>query len=376
MWIHRSLNRFAAVTCAIALTSAPGLLLADSFTQTNLVSDVPGLAITTDPNLKNPWGVSFSATSPFWVSNQGSGNSTLYSGTGAITPLVVAIPPGAHPPTGPTGQVFNAGGTGSFPVNGTAASFIFSTLNGTVAAWNGSAGTTAVQEASVSGAVFTGLAQGTSGGSTFLYAADSTGHIDVFNSSWANVSGTTFAGKFVDPNPVSGFVPFNIQLVGSALYVTYASLTPTGSPLPGGYVDVFDTSGNFIERFTTGGPLEAPWGITLAPSGFGSFSNDLLIGNFGNGEILAYNPTTMSFLGTLDDASGDPIVNSFLWALETRTGGPGVNPDAVYFTAGINDQADGLFGEITPSVPEPATLIETASGLIAFALLKFRRRLS
>jgi uncharacterized protein (TIGR03118 family) len=372
MLVLHSFSRFAKVVCAIALTSAPGLLFADSFTQTNLVSDVPGMAVTLDPNLKNPWGVSFAPASPFWVSNQASGNSTLYDGAGNITPLVVTIPPGVTPPSGPTGQVFNAS-TG-FQVNGKASNFIFSTLNGTIAAWNGSAGTTAVQEAATHGAIYTGLAQAASGGSPFLYAADSTGHIDVFDSNWNNVTGTTFAGKFTDPHPIAGFVPFNIQLVGSELFVTYASLTAMGTGNPGGYIDVFNTNGNFVKRFATGGSLDAPWGITLAPASFGQFSKELLVGNFGNGEILAYNPATDLFQGTLDDSTGNPITNPFLWSLKTRTGGAGVNLNAVYFTAGINDQADGLFGEITTTTPEPATIIETASGLIALALLRFRRR--
>jgi uncharacterized protein (TIGR03118 family) len=147
-----------------------------------------------------------------------------------------------------------------------------------------------------------------------------------------------------------------------------------GTGNQGGYIDVFDTSGNFIERFTTGGPLFAPWGLTLAPAGFGSFSGDLLVGNFGNGEILVYNPTTGTFVSTLDDTSGNPIVNPFIWALETRTGGAGVNLNAVYFTAGIDNQKDGLFGELTYDIPEPSTIFETASGLIALTLLRFRRR--
>ncbi len=365
-------SRFAKVVCAISLTSASGFLLADTFTQINLVSDVPGLAVSTDAHLKNPWGVSFTPTSPFWVSNQGSGTSTLYNGAGAIVPLVVTIPPGAHPPTGPTGQVFN-NSSGFLVNNAAAATFIFATLQGTLAAWNGSVGTTAVQEASTPGAIYTGLAQATSAGSPYLYAADSTGHINVFDSNWGNVTGTTFSGKFVDPHPVAGFVPFNIQLVGSALYVTYAALTPMGTGLPGGYIDVFDTAGNFLERFTTGNSLFAPWGLTLAPSTFGSFGNDLLVGNFGNGEILAYDPTTSAFLGTINGEDGNPITNSFLWSLETRVGGAGDNPDAVYFTAGINNQNDGLFGEIV-ATPEPATILETASGIIALALLRFRRR--
>jgi uncharacterized protein (TIGR03118 family) len=369
---NQPIFRLATAMCAIALTFAAPYLHADSFTQTNLVSDVPGLANTTDPNLKNPWGVSFSATSPFWVSNQASGNSTLYDGAGNITPLVVTIPAGSTPPNGPTGQVFNNGATG-FLVNGTKSNFIFDTLGGTISAWNASAGTTAVQMAATPGAIYTGLAQDTTGGSTYLYAANSTGNIHVFNSSWTDVTGSIFAGKFVDPSPVSGFVPFNIQTVGSNLYVTYAQLTAMGTPLPGGYVDEFDAGGNFIKRIATGGPLSAPWGITLAPANFGSFSNDLLIGNFGNGEILAYDATTDLFLGTLNGANGQPLDNPFLWALETRTGGPNVNTDALYFTAGINNQTDGLFGEITATTPEPATIFGTAFGLAALALSRFRR---
>lgn len=371
MLIHNQLGRVAKAACAIVLMSTSAFLFADAFTQTDLVSDVPGLAATTDPNLKNPWGVSFSPTSPFWVSNQATGNSTLYNGAGAIIPLVVAIPAGATPPNGPTGQVFNSS-TG-FQVNGKAANFIFDTLNGTIDAWNSTAGTTAVKMASTPGAIYTGLAQASSSGSPYLYAADSTGHIRVFDSTWNDVTTTTFAGKFDDPSPVAGFVPFNIQTVGSNLYVTYASLTPMGTGLPGGYVDVFDTSGNFIKRFATGGSLYAPWGLTLAPATFGSFSSDLLIGNFGNGEILAYDPVTGAFLGTINGGNGQPLVNDFLWALESRTTGPDVDPNAVYFSAGIHNQADGLFGKIDP-VPEPAPIIETALGLMTLALVKLRRR--
>jgi uncharacterized protein (TIGR03118 family) len=358
-----SVLRLTSAACTIALAFAPAFSFGDSFTQTNLVSDVPGLAATTDPNLKNPWGVSFSATSPFWVANQASGNSTLYDGAGNINPLVVTIPGSSTPPSGPTGTVFNAATTG-FNVNGTKATFIFDNLNGSISAWNG--GTVATVEATTPGATFTGLAQNAAG--TLLYAANTTGHINVFNSSWAP---TTVSGGFTDPNAIAGFVPFNIQSVGANLVVTYAQLGPGGSPMPGGYVDEFDTNGNFIKRIATGGPLSAPWGVTLAPANFGSFSNDLLIGNFGNGEILAYDATTDMFLGTLDGTNGQPLTNDFLWSLETRTGGVNDNTDAVYFTAGINNQQDGLFGEITnvSEVPEPATIFGTATGLIALALL-------
>jgi uncharacterized protein (TIGR03118 family) len=373
---NQPISRFAIAACTLALAFAPTLLHADSFAQTNLVSDVPNLAANTEPNLKNPWGVSFSATSPFWTSDQGTGLATLYSATGVPNGLVVTIPGSAAPPTGPTGQVFNVGPAGGFLINGAAkATFIFDNLNGSISAWNGGAGTTAVVQAvSTTGAIYTGLAQNTSSNfGSVLYAANSApgGGIDVYNSSWMRV--TLGSSAFIDPNAITGFVPFNVQSIGADVYVTYASLGPGGVPMPGGYVDEFDADGNFIKRIATGGDLFAPWGLTLAPANFGSFSNDLLIGNFGNGEILAYDATSDMFLGTLNGINGNPIVNDHLWALETRNA-PGFNSNAIYFSAGINDEADGLFGEIT-EVPEPATIVETAFGLIALALSRVKRNL-
>jgi uncharacterized protein (TIGR03118 family) len=371
---NHPISRLATAMGALTLAFAPTFLQADSlgFTQTNLVSDIPNLANNTDPNLKNPWGVAFSATSPFWTSDQRTGLSTLYNGAGVPQGLVVTIPGSATPPSGPTGMVFS-NLTGQFPVNGTAATFIFDTLNGTLLGWNGGAGTTAVQMASTPGAIYTGLAEAATGGSTFLYAADSTGHINVFNSAWADVTNSaTFAGKFVDPSLPAGFVPFNIQNIGGNLYVTYAQLGPGGTPLPGGFVDEYSSSGSLLKRVASDGPLSAPWGIVVAPASFGPFSNDLLIGNFGNGEILAYDATTDLFLGTVNGANGQPLVNDHLWALETRNAA-GFDPNAVYFAAGINNEADGLFGAITAITPEPATIFGTATGLIALALLRTRR---
>jgi uncharacterized protein (TIGR03118 family) len=363
------ISRLATAICTLALTFAPACIHADSFTQTNLVSNVPGLAANTDPNLKNPWGVSFSATSPFWTSDQGTGLSTLYNAAGTPQALVVTIP-GGTPPSGPTGTVFS-NLAGQFPVNGTPATFIFNTLNGTLLGWNG--GTTATVEATTPGAIYTGLASASAGGSNFLYAANSApgGHINVFNSAWAP---TTLSGNFTDPSLPAGLVPFNIQNIGGNLYVTYATLGPGGTPMPGGVVSEFDANGNFIKRIATGGPLSAPWGIVLAPSNFGSFSNDFLIGNFGNGEILAYDATSDLFLGTLNGTNGQPLVNDHLWALETRASGSGFDPNAVYFSAGINNQADGLFGKIAVT-PEPATIFGTATGLIALALARIKRPL-
>jgi uncharacterized protein (TIGR03118 family) len=373
---NHSVLRLVNTACTIALAFTPALLHADSFTQTNLVSDIQGLANNTDPNLKNPWGVSFSATSPFWTSDQGTGLATLYNGAGAPQGLVVSVPGSTTGPTGPTGQVFNTGPATGFLINGGAkATFIFDNLNGSISAWNGGAGTTAVFQAGSPGAIYTGLAQNTS--ATFgslLYAANSApgGGIDVYDSAWQHLS--LGANAFIDPNALAGFVPFNVQSIGASVYVTYAKLGPGGVAMAGGYVDEFDANGKFLKRIATGGDLFAPWGITLAPSGFGSFGNDLLIGNFGNGEILAYDATSDLFLGTINGINGNPLINDHLWALATRNA-PGFDPNAVYFSAGINNEADGLFGQINAITPEPASIVGTATGLLALALTRFKRYL-
>jgi uncharacterized protein (TIGR03118 family) len=355
----------------LTLLVLPALSSADSFSQTNLVSPTPGEAATTDANLVNPWGFAYTATSPFWISNQGTGTSTLYDGAGHITPLVVSVPGGTGPVAGPTGQVAS-GGAGFALSNGSSASFIFDTLQGTIAGWNGAAGSTAITEVTTPGAVYTGLALANSGGSNYIYAADTsgTGQIRVFNTSFAPV---TLPGHFADPNAVSGFVPFNIQLVGSQLYVEYANLDSQGNDLAGGYVDIFNTDGTFVSRFATGGSLFAPWGVTLAPSTFGSFGGDLLIGNNGDGEINAFNPLTGAWVGTLDGANGQPLVNNDLWALGFRTGGTNDNTNALYFTAGDDPGGVGLFGDITPT-PEPVSLMLAAFGFTAMGLVARSRR--
>ena len=296
-----------AAICTLAVNPAV-LQAATMYYQTNLASDIPGLAAHTDPNLINPWGMSFGATSPFWVSDQGTNRSTLYNGTGTPQALVVTTPPG------PTGQVFN--GTSSFKLDGTnPAFFLFSSLSGTISGWNPAVSPTSavVKFTATDGAVYTGLASGPSN----LYAADfANGKIDSFDASFDKV---TLAGSFTDPGLPMGYVPYNIQNVGGSLYVEYAKVDPVthraSEDTNQGIVDVFDTSGNFVRRLATAANLSSPWGITLAPAKFGDFSNDLLVGNFGDGTISVFDPTTGAFLGKLLDASGHAISNDGLWAL-------------------------------------------------------------
>lgn len=373
MFSIHTLLRQAGLVAVLMLCGAlsQDLSAGTIYTQTNLVSDVPGVAAITDPNLKNPWGVSFSRTSPFWISDQATGFTTLYDGAGNIASLVVSIP-AIGVPSGPTGQVFN--GTSSFNLpNGMPAAFLFDTLDGQLLGWNGNPLTTAVNVATTPGAIYTGLANGSVGSANYLYAADNTGHIDVFDTNFTNVTGTTFAGKFVDPNALTGFNPFNIQNINGNLYVTYAKVNSMGVGQPGGFVDEFDSSGDLLKRIATSGALNAPWGITLAPSKFGSLGGDLLIGQFGNGQILAYDPVSNAFLGTLNGKGGTPIDNPFLWALEFRTGGTHVNLDGLYFTAGYNNQADGLFGVIAPA-PEPGAITLLLAALGSFGAGHLVRR--
>jgi uncharacterized protein (TIGR03118 family) len=342
------------------------------YREIDLVSDIPGLAAVTDPKLKNPWGMSFSATSPFWISNGGTNTSTLYTGAGVPNALVVSIP-GAVP----TGQVFNSAGATRFTITpGNPALFIFAAIDGSISGWNPAVNMTnaIVKVGASSNRVYTGLALAGAGASTFLYAANfKSAQIDVYDSNFAPA---TLAGNFTDPTLPAGYAPFNIELVGTNLYVEYAKVSINGDDDPGpgnGFVSVFDTNGNFVRRLISRGALNSPWGITLAPSGFGDFSNDLLVGNFGDGRINAFDPATGALLGTLQDGSSNPIVIDGLWALKVRLGGPSVDPNRVYFTAGINDEADGLFGALA-ATPEPGTLTMMGIATLAAAIAMRRRR--
>jgi uncharacterized protein (TIGR03118 family) len=346
---------FASMAFAFSAPTAHGATL--GYFQTNLTSDIPGFAANTDSQLRNPWGMSFGPTTPFWVSDQVSDVATLYSGTGVKQGLVVTTPP--SPGGGPTGQVF-AGGLGFTMNTGAAPLFIFATLSGTIDAWN--AGTTAVtQFTAPDGAVYTGLAQV----GNVLYAADTLhGKIDVFNSTFQKIS---VSGTFLDPSVTAGFTPYNIQNVGGKLYVEYAKRNA-----PGGFVGVFDANGNLLQQINDA-HLNSPWGVTLAPAGFGQFGNDLLIGNFNDGMINAFDPVSGAFIGTLSSQNGSPIANPGLWDLSFRSVGSGFDPNTLFFTAGINSEADGLFAAIQ-AVPEPATFGSMTLVLGVGLLALIRRR--
>jgi uncharacterized protein (TIGR03118 family) len=323
---------------------------------------------STDPSLVNPWGISYSAASPFWVSNASTGVATLYNGAGqpfpVAGPLVVTIPPpsGGAGPSAPTGQVFNA--TADFQlISGSPARFIFATEDGTISGWNPSANPTAALlkvDSSIS-AVYTGLALGNNGSGNFLYAANFTsGTIDVFDT---NFSPTILSGSFTDPNLPSGFTPFNVQTIGGNLFVTYA-LQNGASGVGQGYVNVFDLNGNFMRRLISQGPLNSPWGLALAPAKFGTFSNNLLVANFGDGHINAFDPIDGNLLGPLMDMNGNPIVIEGLRSLIFGNGGNGGDPNKLYFTAGIGGAQHGLFGSLAPVSPI------TAQYLLLLSLLQ------
>jgi uncharacterized protein (TIGR03118 family) len=355
---------FSSLTCSAQ---------AAAYLQTDLVSDIPGLATITDPNLINPWGVSHTPTSPFWVSDQGTGVATLYNapagGTVSQAALVVSMPTTGAGPQGPTGQVFNP--TTSFAVNGSAATFIFANLNGTISAWYPGAGTTAQIAATTAGALYTGLAIA----GTTLYAANGAqNRIDVFDGSFHQFS--LGAGGFVDPTLPAGLVPFNVQNIGGKIYVTYAPATAQTTATPGtGAVSVFDTNGVFLQRLITGSQLASPWGITLAPSGFGQFGGDLLVGNFSflASEINAFDPTTGAFMGTIPIDPGTGQSAGGLWSLAFGNAGNNGDPNTLFFTDGINGETDGLFGSIS-TVPEPSTWAMLLIGFAGIGFLGYRRR--
>jgi len=342
------------------------------FQQTNLVSDIPGLAANTDARLVNPWGISEGPATPFWVSDQVTGLATLYNSAGTPQGLVVTIPPvGANPVGHPTGQVFN-GTTGFLTNPGVSTSqahFIFAGTDGSISGWN--AGTSAVQEVVTPGAAYTGLAEAVVGGNPVLYAANAraaagTSGIDIFNSTWG---ATTLSGTFLDPNLPAGLTPYDVQNINGTLFVTYSHRGQVG-----GVVDAFDLNGNLLRRVATGGPLDQPWGLAIAPSSFGEFAGKLLVGNFGDGRITVYDPNAVdgAAIAQLRDPSGAFISNPGLWGLIVGNGGAGGRSDTLYFSAGIQNETHGLFGSLT-AVPEPTTMTLFAIGGAAVWVRKRRR---
>lgn len=378
-----------------ALCTGAGVANADGFSQTNLVSDMPGLATATDSSLVNPWGVSFANGSPIWISDQGTQTSPLFPVTGstgvASKPLfTVNIPPAGA--SGPTGQVANAAAlagssSAGFDIsttsggNGKPADFIFANLNGSIAAWNGNPVLTqALTQTSVAGASFTGLAINST--DTELFAANDAGahgSIDVFNSSFAQVTGAGFA----TPAAIAakGLVPFDVKDIGGNVFVTYAPsghIAQTKATAGMGAVVEFSESGTFegMSTASADSKLASPWGIALAPMSFGKLGGDLLVGNFAFGDsvINAFNPTTWAFEGSIDVNTGGNSPGG-LWSLAFGGGGSDGNPNTLFFTDGINGEKDGLFGSFT-AVPEPSTWAMMLAGFGGLALLAARRRRS
>lgn len=351
------------------------------FIQTNLVADSPTTATARfyDPDLVNPWGMSSSATSPIWVSDNGTGLSTLYNGAGVKQGLVVTIaPPLGGTSAAPDGQVFNAGGAGSaFNVSSggkTGSSrFIFATEDGTISGWSPSVDGThsiiAVDNSAAGNTVYKGLAIGSpSPGVTRLYAAN-------FRSGQVEVSDQAFnlVGTITDPGVPAGYAPFNVQVLNGQLYVTFAlqdAAKHDDVKGPGnGFLDRFNLDGTGMVRLVSNGPLNSPWGLAIAPAAYGNLANDLLVGNFGDGTIGAFS-STGSFLGDLLDTKGMPISIDGLWGLRVGNGGNGGSSNLLYFTAGPNGEADGLFGTLAAPEPGSAIVLLTALG----GLVLMRRR--
>jgi uncharacterized protein (TIGR03118 family) len=355
----------ALTLAAVLAIYSSGAIATTQFAQINLVTDdqTANAAQITDASLKNPWGLSFGPTGPFWVSDNATGLSTLYSanpGTqnAAKLGLTVTIPGAGNV----TGQVFN----NSTGFNGNA--FLFVSEDGTVSGWRGALGTTAETLVTSSASnLYKGAAIANVGSNAYLYAANfNTGAIDVLK----GASGApNLTGTFTDPNLPSGYAPFNIQTLEDKLYVAYA-LKDSASPdeVAGaglGMVSIFDLQGNLERRLVTGGALNAPWGLAIAPSSFGEFAGSLLVGNFGDGTINAYNLANGSLVGQLKDGNGQVLKIDGLWALSAGNDGAAGSSQAIYFTAGPGDETHGLFGAITV-VPLPAAFWLFGSVLLGF----------
>lgn len=358
---HRKAPRLAhALILFAALTSATVHAQGNAYQQHNLVSDGFVPADNTDPNLVNGWGVAFNPFGVVWVADNGAGVSTLYDGAGKPQSLVVQIPGPANSNVQgtPTGIVFS-GSTGFVVSQGGASGpsrFIFATEDGVIAGWAPNVDAThairVIDNSTATGAIYKGLALGADGSGNLLYAADfHNNRIDVFDSAFKPV--TLPAGAFYDPDLPAGFAPFGIQAINGNIYVAYARQDPEKKDEVAGagqgYVDVFDPSGQLIRRFASNGQLNAPWGMALAPAGFGEFGNRLLIGNFGDGTINAYDLASGDFAGTLKDADQKPIQISGLWGIAFGSGFAGQPVNTLFFAAGPGDEQHGLYGRIDSS---------------------------
>jgi uncharacterized protein (TIGR03118 family) len=356
----KKLSMILAVVLAIfwATAAAPGDRGSSQvYTRVNLVSDIDGVARFTDANLVNPWGLGFSSTSPFWVADNGSGVSTLYNGRGQAfpigSPLVVAIPSPTSPTGGtPTGLLFN--GTGEFVISANSKSgsalFLFDTEDGTILGWSPAVNVTSAVIAvnnSGSGAVYKGLATASTANGNFIYATNfHTGFVEMYDRNF------NLKKSFTDPNVDANFAPFGIQNIDGKLFVTFAlqklPAKHDDQAGPGnGFVDVFDTDGALLRRFASHGTLNSPWGLALAPEDFGKFSHHLLVGNFGDGRINAFDVNSGESEGQLIDPEGNPLAINGLWSLQFGTGAPNNGSrHHMFFTAGIADESHGLFGFI------------------------------
>jgi uncharacterized protein (TIGR03118 family) len=353
-----------AALLAVGATSAapPG----NHYKVTPLASDIPGLAPATDPNLQNTWGLARSATSPWWIANNATASTSVYTGAGAR--VDVGGLPAQGVPGDPTGAVFS-GIAGQFQVGTTAdpntlgtSAFIFDSEDGTISAWRGgsTAALVTVPASVTSGAVFKGLAISNGPSGPRLYATDfANGRIDVFDGGWNPVN---VPGAFVDPKLPKFYAPFGIQTIGDRVFVTYGKQQPGSNDEAHGrglgVVDAYDLDGNFLGRVAQHGQLNAPWGLAWAPASFGRFGGDLLVGNFGDGQINAYAEKSNGqfvYRGKLDSVRHGEFIKdgkvsiSGLWALEFGNSGSNGDKQTLFFTAGLNDEADGLFGTITPS---------------------------
>jgi uncharacterized protein (TIGR03118 family) len=347
-----------ALVAAAPLPAASGPPPSDRYMVTPLVSDIPGMAPTTDLNLVNSWGLARSATSPWWVADNGVNKTTIYNGAGALQSIGGNAFQGVA--GAPTGVVFS-GIAGQFQVGTTASpttlgtsNFVFDGEDGAILAWRGGSTAALVTVPASGNAVFKGLAISNGSAGPRLYATDfHNGRVDVFDGGWNMVNDP---GAFTDPQMQDGYAPFGIQTIGSRVFVTYArqdaDAHDDAAGQGRGFVDAYDLAGNFLGRVAQRGQLDSPWGLAMAPAGFGRFGGDLLVGNFGDGQINAYEEMAngqFEHRGTLRNSDGQKLVIDGLWALEFGNAGSNGTPNDLYFTAGPNDESDGLFGKIDAS---------------------------